>query len=389
MDQLFEYMRRQLGFAPRSFTRYAYERINWDGRMLGIVGPRGVGKTTLLLQRIAREHSLDDTLYVSADQFYFAAHSLYEAAETFNKHGGLNLFIDEVHKYPGWSRELKMMYDSLPDLNVRFTGSSVLDITEGEADLSRRAPLYHMQGLSFREYLEICHGIEAPVLSLEDILANKAQLPGVAHPLPLFEDYLVRGYYPFGSDAGFATELEQVIRQTLEVDIPQYARMTVATSRKLAKLLSLVSTLSPFKPNMSSLAGQIEVSRNSLGDYIGYMEKAGLVAQLRDGTGGLGSLGKVEKLYLDNTNIMRVLGGAQVNAGSMRETFFFNQMRVNHHVTSSAISDFQIGDITFEIGGKGKGTGQLKGAKRGYVAADDIEYGHGSTVPLWAFGLNY
>ena len=319
----------------------------------------------------------------------FRSHSLYEVAQEFNRNGGLSLFIDEVHKYPGWSRELKMIYDSMPDMHVRFTGSSILDITKGESDLSRRAPLYHMQGLSFREYLAIRHGIDLPPLSLEDILANTVEIPGVVHPLPLFKDYLNSGYYPFGSDADFDIKLEQVIRQTLQVDIPQYADITVATSRKLAKLLSLVSMLSPFKPNVSKLAGQIGASRNNLRSYFDFMEKAGLVAQLHDGTGGLGSLGKVKKLYLDNTNIMRVLGGNQMNAGSARETFFFNQMRVNHDVTSSQISDFEIGDITFEIGGKGKGSSQLKEAQRGYVVADDIEFGHGNTVPLWAFGLNY
>ena len=231
MDQLYEYMRRQLRFAPSAFTRYAYDTINWEGRMLGIVGPRGVGKTTLLLQRIARAHSLDDTLYVSADHIYFATHTLYDTAQEFNRNGGLNLFIDEVHKYPGWSRELKMMYDSLPDMRMCFTGSSILDISKGEADLSRRAPLHHMQGLSFREYLQIRRGIEAPALTLDEILANKAELPGVVHPLPLFKDYLASGYYPFGADADFETELEQVIRQTLEADIPQFAGMTVATGR--------------------------------------------------------------------------------------------------------------------------------------------------------------
>lgn len=389
MDQLFEYMERQLASVTTGFHRYLYPSINWDNRMLGLVGPRGVGKTTLFLQRINETRGANRSLYVSADHMYFADHTLFEVADRFVKDGGTHLYIDEVHKYPAWSRELKMMYDSLPDLHVYFTGSSVLDIEKGEADLSRRAPKYLMQGLSFREYLAMMHGVDAPTLTLEDAIAHKAQLPGVAHPLPLFQEYLRRGYYPFGSDADFPIELGQVITRTLEVDIPQYASMNVSTGRKLKRLMAVVSTLAPFKPNMTKLGSRIQSSRNSVEDYFAYMEKAGMVAQLRDGTGGLGSLGKVEKVYLDNTNILYNLSGGQEDIGNVRETFFFNQTRVGYRVTSSAISDFEIDGVTFEVGGKSKTSDQLKGAERGIVVKDDIEYGHGNVVPLWAFGLLY
>ncbi len=389
MDRLYEYMYRLLDEANSSFHRYAYENINWENHMLGLVGPRGVGKTTMFLQRIKENHSVDNTLYVSADHMYFSTNSLYDAADEFQKNGGKFLFIDEVHKYPNWSRELKMMYDSMPDLHVYFTGSSVLDIEKGEADLSRRSPKYEMQGLSFREYLAIQHGIDVPVFSLEQILNNEAKIPDVSHPLPLFKEYLVKGYYPFGSDIDFSIELAQLITRTLEVDIPQFAAMTSATGRKLKKLMAVISTLVPFKPNMVSLGSQIGASRNNIEDYLRYMEKAGMIAQLRTGASGIGALGKAEKIYLDNTNILYNLSDGNEDIGNVRETFFFNQLRVNHEPLASKISDFQIGDMTFEIGGKNKGHAQIKDAEHGYIVKDDIEYGHGNVIPLWAFGLNY
>ena len=389
MDQLYEYMRRQLASTSASFHRYLFNDIAWENHMLGLVGPRGVGKTTLFLQRIKEEHSLEDTLYFSADHLYFSDHTLYETAESFVKNGGKFLFIDEVHKYPNWSRELKMMYDSLPDLHVYFTGSSVLDIEKGEADLSRRAPKYLLQGLSFREYLAIRHGMEIEAVSLPEILSHAAEIPGLVHPLPLFRDYLRRGYYPFGMDVDFPTELEQVIERTLEVDIPQYAGMTAATGRKLKRLMAVVSTLAPFKPNMVQLAGKIGISRNNVEDYLLYMEKAGMIAQLRTQASGLGALGKAEKVYLDNTNILYCLGEKEADIGSVRETFFLNQMRVKHLVTAPPTSEFQIDDTTFEVGGKSKGRSQIKDAERGYIVKDDLEFGHGNVIPLWAFGLTY
>lgn len=389
MQQLYEYMNRQLADVAVDFHRYVYEDLNWNGRMFGLVGPRGVGKTTLFLQHIKETATQNDSLYLSADHIYFANHTLFDTAEAFYKNGGTFLYVDEVHKYPNWSTELKMVYDSMPELHVYFTGSSVLDIEKGNADLSRRAPKYEMQGLSFREFLAIRHGIEAPVLTLEQIVANHVELPGVSHPLPLFKEYLRNGYYPFGNDPAFDVELTQVISRTLEVDIPQFAGLSASMGMKLKRLLAVVSTLAPFKPNMSDLGKRIQVSRNNVEDYLVFIEKAGMISQLRTGAGGLGALGKVEKVYLDNTNILFSLSDGSEDVGSVRETFFMNQMRVKNAVTASKLADFQIGDMTFEVGGKSKTSDQVKDAERGFVVKDDIEFGYGNVVPLWAFGLNY
>lgn len=389
MDELYDLMNSLLERTSTSFLRYEYGRINWNARMLGLVGPRGVGKTTLFLQRIKLAHAPESALYVSADHMYFADHLLYDVAERFVKDGGTFLFIDEVHKYPNWSRELKTAYDAFPDLRIRFTGSSVLDIEKGEADLSRRAPKHAMQGLSFREFLAIRHGIETDPLSLEEVLAHKAGIPGVRHPLPLFREYLHNGYYPFGDDDDFSIELGQVITRTLESDIPQFANMNAATGRKLKKLMSAISELTPFKPNMSRLAGQIQASRNNVADYLVYMEKAGMIAQLRSSASALDDLDKVEKVYLDNPNIAYNLAGERADIGTVRETFFMNQLRVGHDVRASKRSDFEIEGRTFEIGGKGKGQGQISEIEDAYVVKDDIEHGHGNVIPLWTFGLLY
>lgn len=389
MDKLYENLHKLLKATQTDFIRYKYKEIKWNNRMLGLVGPRGVGKTTLFLQHIKQHLSIKDTLYVSADNIFFSKHTLLDLADMFNKQGGRYLFIDEIHKYENWSQELKQLYDSYPDMHVYFTGSSVLDIYKGMADLSRRAPIYEMQGLSFREYLQMYHQIEVPEFRLEEILDHKAEIPGVAHPLPLFRQYLKSGYYPFGQDVDFDMELEQIINQTMEVDIPQYAGMNVSTGRKLKHLLMVIAESVPFKPVMQKLADLIGVSRNSITDYLLYIERAGMIMQLRDETGGIRSLGKVEKVYLDNPNLIYSLGENKSNISNVRETFFCNQMRVRHDVITSKQSDFQIGEYTFEIGGKGKSQKQIIGLDKAFIVKDDIEYGHGNIVPLWSFGLNY
>lgn len=382
-------MEEELRRTPLEFHRYMYDRVIWEDRMIGIIGPRGVGKSTMVKQFILSHSDRQDWLYVSADHTYFSSSTLTDLADEFVKEGGRYLVIDEIHKYHGWSRELKQIYDSHAGLNVIFTGSSILDIKKGSADLSRRVLIFEMQGLSFREYLKLFKNIDLPVYALDEILAHKVTLPSDIHPLPLFREYLTRGYYPFCSLPGYDIRLQQVIAQTMEVDIPQFAGMNVSTARKLRKMLDIISKMAPFKPSFMNLATELKVSKNDVPDYMLYLEQAGMIGQLRDDTGGIRGLGKVEKVYIDNPNLMNVLAGDEPNKGNMRETFFFNQMRVSNDVISSRISDFRIGDITFEVGGAKKGKKQLAGAETGIVVRDDIEYGYHEFVPLWQFGLNY
>lgn len=389
MDKLFEFYRRRIDETDTSFVRYKYNSINWNGKMLGVVGPRGVGKTTMVLQHIKNHLDIEESLYISADQLYFSHHSLIEIADKFNKIGGKHLFIDEVHRYQGWSSELKEIYDSYRDLQVVFTGSSILDIYKGASDLSRRAPIYAMQGLSFREYLHMFHQIETPVLTYSQVLANQIQVQGVAHPLPLFRQYLQNGYYPFGREEDFQMKLMQVVVQTMETDIPQFAKMNTSVGARLKKLLMVIAQSVPFKPQMSTLSQVTGISRNDMSDYLYYIERAGLIAQLRDSTIGVRGIGKLEKIYLDNPNLFYVLAESRPNIGSVRETFFLNQMRVNFNVKASKIADFDIDGKTFEVGGARKGKKQIADAEEGYVLKDDIEYGYSNVIPLWAFGLLY
>lgn len=389
MERQYEFFYRKLKNTPVEFFRYKYNQIKWESRAFGLVGPRGVGKSTMLLQYIKQNLDTKDTLYVSADNLYFAEHKLVDLADRFVKMGGKHLFIDEIHKYEGWSRELKQIYDSYDDLQIVISGSSILDIYKGMADLSRRMPIYEMQGLSFREYLRLFHGIDVPVYSLKDILTHKAVISGVEHPLPLFHDYLKRGYYPFGRDAEFEIELMQVINQTMEIDIPMHIKTNISVGRKLKSLIMVVSKSVPFKPVMQKLADVTGISRNDIPDYLIYMERAGMISQLRNATGGLRGLGKVEKLYLDNTNLIYTLAPERADIGNVRETFFMNQTRVCNDVRSSDISDFEIDGKVFEIGGRKKGQKQIESADDGYIVKDDIESGYANVIPLWAFGLNY
>lgn len=388
---LINYMKEQLELVSLAFKRYNYDKLPWEARLVGLMGPRGVGKSTLILQHI-KSKSLEEqakSLYVSADHSYFTTNTLIETANQFVREGGEWLYIDEVHKYEGWSQELKQIYDSHPGLHVFFTGSSILDIIDGEADLSRRAILFDMQGLSFREYLEMFHGIKTPIRSLEDILNGKTEIEGLQHPIPLFNQYLRVGYYPFSKEGFFQQRLQQVIRLTMEVDIPQYANMSPATGKKLRRMLSIIASNVPYKPEATGLANEIKVSRNDIPTYLLYMEKAGMIGQLRDETGGMRGLGKTEKVYLDNTNIIYALSGENANIGNVRETFFYNQTRLSLDVTSSKVSDFSIGKYTFEVGGAKKSHRQIKDVADSFIVRDDTEYANGDILPLWAFGLLY
>jgi predicted AAA+ superfamily ATPase len=389
MDKLFEQFLKLLKEADTNFFRYVYAEINWKSRMIGLTGPRGVGKTTLVLQHIKRNLNPAETLYVTAEDFYFADNKLIDLADTFVKSGGKYLFVDEIHKYKDWAKELKLIYDYHPELNVVFTGSSVLDIKKGASDLSRRAVMYPMQGLSFREYLQLFHQIAVRTYSLEEILEHKVELPEVKHPLPFFENYLKRGYYPFALEEDFELRLQQIVNQTLETDIPLYAGMNVSTGRKLKQLLAIIAKSVPFKPNMTSIGASLSASRNNITDYCLFIEEAGMITQLRDATGGIRGLGKVDKIYLDNTNLIYALADDNSNRGNLRESFFLNQLRVKYDVMVSPVADFLIGDFTFEVGGKNKGLKQIQGIDKAFVAKDDIELGYLNTIPLWHFGLTY
>lgn len=389
MERLFEYSNKLINEVDTSFLRYMHSEINWKSRMIGLIGPRGVGKTTLVLQYIKQNLNPAETLYITAEDFYFVDNRITELVDTFVKFGGKNLFIDEIHKYKDWAKELKLIYDYHKDLNIVFTGSSVLDIKKGASDLSRRAVIYNMQGLSFREYLKLFHNVSAKTYTLEEILEHKVDIPEMERPLPFYVDYIKRGYYPFALEEDFDIRLAQIINQTLENDIPMYADMNVATGRKLKQLLAIISKSAPFKPNMSKIAEMLSASRNNISDYCLYIEEAGMIAQLRDNTGGIRGLGKVDKIYLDNTNLIYNLANDTSNIGNIRETFFLNQMRVKHNVVSSPVSDFLIDDMTFEVGGKNKGQKQIKDIENGYVVKDDIESGFLNIIPLWQMGLTY
>lgn len=389
MEQLFEYFKRKLKDTPTDLVRYKYNEIEWRGHALGLVGPRGVGKSTMLLQYIKMQLEEKDTLYVSADHLYFASHTLVDLADRFYKMGGKHLFIDEIHRYEGWSVEVKQIFDSYSDLQLVISGSSILEITKGMADLSRRVPIYEMQGLSFREYLHLFHGIRMDALPMGKLLRHDYGIPGVEHPLPLFHDYLRRGYYPFGMDAAYDIELMQVVAQTMESDIPLYLNTNVSIGRKLKQLLMVVAESVPFKPVIQKLADVTGISRNYIQDYLMYMERAGMIAQLRDAVGGIRGLGKTEKIYLDNTNLIYVLAPKRADIGNVRETFFMNQLRVVGDVMCSPVSDFLVDGMTFEIGGRKKGQKQISEIDNAYVVKDDIETGFANVIPLWAFGLLY
>ena len=386
---LIEYMEGRIKRTPLYFERYMYPLINWNAQMIGLTGPRGIGKSTMMLQYLIKNRDKKKSLYVSADNIWFSTHTLLELADDFVKEGGNWLCIDEVHRYEGWSREVKQIYDSFPELQVVFTGSSVLDINKGQADLSRRALMYHMQGLSFREYLELYHHVKNPVYPLQEIIEGKVKINGIDHLIPVFREYLKNGYYPFAIEGDFPQRMNQIISQTVETDIPLYADMKASTARKIKHMLGIISTLAPYKPNFEHLAQEIKVSKNNVPDYLTWLEKAGMIMQLRDGTHGMRSLGKIEKIFLDNPSLMSSISGGSPNVGNVRETFFLNQMRVKYEVYSSKEADFMIDGFTFEIGGKNKGQKQIVNVDKGFIVKDDIEIAYQNIIPLYHFGFIY
>jgi predicted AAA+ superfamily ATPase len=389
MERLILQYRALLERTSTQMLRFIQSKINWDNRMIAILGPRGVGKTTVMLQYIKLHLNPNEALYVSADDFYFNSSNLFDLAHQFQLNGGKHLFIDEVHKYANWSQELKMMYDNLPNLKITVTGSSILDLYKGTDDLSRRVVRYNMNGLSFREYLNLNQELQLPTYTLQEILEHQVELPSVEFPLVHFKKYLTEGYYPFSIEPDFSIRLLNILNMTLETDIPMYAKMNIGTAQKIKQLLGIISESVPFKPNLTKIAEMVGVHRNQIVEYLHFLEKSGIILQLRDATNGIRALGKVDKIYLENTNLMYAIGKNATDIGNVRETYFFNQLQQLHEVYKAPKSDFLIEGYTFEIGGKNKSGKQLKDTSNAFVVKDDILYAYQNTIPLWHFGMMY
>jgi len=390
MNTLLETYRILLEITPNKFYRGYHETINWDNRLIGILGFKGVGKSTLMLQHIRKTHAEGQSLYVQADDFYFGTHRLFDLAKEFMSKGGAYLYIDEIHKYPGWSTEIKQMYDQLPHLKVVYSGSSVLDLRRGGADLSRRTREYVMAGLSFREYLNMSKGWNLKTATLDEVLRGEVDFPyGKERPLAYFERYMREGYYPFAHEPDFLPKLRQALIATVEEDIPRYAEMNITSREQLKKLIYVLAQSVPYKPNYSALERDLGIRRSLIPDYIAYLEKARLLSALREKGSGNGVLRKVEKLYLDNPNMAYAVSEEAPDKGTLRETVFLSWMKGQHVVTSSPLSDFEIDGKTFEVGGRQKGRRQIREAAEGYVVKDDIEYAYENVIPLWMFGFCY
>jgi len=398
MEKLSQYSNSRIGGVQTQFQRYLWKLVNWENRLNIITGARGVGKTTLLLQYIRENlaHKPDEVIFVNLDDLFFSRNTLIDFADEFVKRGGKHLFIDEIHKYGNWSQEVKNIYDYFPGLRVNITGSSALDIYKGQADLSRRAILYKMNGLSFREFIELKYGHRFPVLRLDEILRNPmtaiSMILEKIKPIKLFEEYLDSGYYPFFTEgeAEYHTRLKQTVNHILDNDLPSVELIDYQAVLKLRKLVSILSEIVPYKPNISKLSEQIGVSRETLSKYLHLLERADLLMLLRTSTHGISKMNKPEKVYLNNPNLISSLASNMPQIGTVRETFFMNQLQVVHHVQYSASGDFVVDNkYTFEIGGKNKTKKQIAGIDKAYIAADNIEFSSQNKIPIWLFGFLY
>lgn len=398
MEILIEKYQRRIAFTQTDFVRSIMYEINWQARLIGIKGARGVGKTTLLLQYIKMNFGRipEKALYVSLDNIWFSKNTLSELADKFVKQGGTHLFLDEVHKYPEWSVELKNIYDDYPELSIVFTGSSMFEILNARADLSRRAIVYTLQGLSFREYLNLTNQTNFEAYTLHDILENHPEISQhivkQIKPLQFFAQYLKGGYYPFFLEqaALYFQRLEEVVNLILEIELPQLKQLNLTYLPKIKQLLYIIAVSAPFTPNISNLSERIGINRETLLSYLWYLNQAQLIANIYRDSKGITRLQKPDKLFLENTNLMFALSSDTMNKENMHETFFVNQLKYQHRVEIAEQADFFIDNrYTIEIGGKTKRRRQIKDLGNAFIAADDLEFGFENKIPLWLFGFLY
>jgi uncharacterized protein len=380
------------------FKRGLFGAIQWDKRLIGIKGARGTGKTTLLLQRL-KELKLPATeaAYFSLDDLYFTGHNLKDTASLFYKRGGRYLFLDEVHKYAGWAREIKNLYDLYPHLKIAFTGSSVIDIARQEADLSRRVTMYELHGLSYREYLGL-NKIQVPdLLDIETICSKKQGWKEMFNPsfkpLQHFAHYLKNGYYPFfiEEQEDVLNKIRQMTRLIVEYDMAELKDFDIRNAKKMLQLLYVISVNVPFKPNLTNLAEKSQIHRNSVNNYLYFLEQARLIRLLYPAGISVATLQKPEKIYLNNTSLAYALSENKPEKGNLRETFFLSQLSVSHKINYSSSGDFIVNDkYLFEVGGKTKSTKQIRHIKNSFRVLDDVDYSASpDTLPLWLFGFMY
>lgn len=395
MDKLILKSNQKTAKTSLNFKRYLFNQIDWSERLSIILGHRGVGKTTLMLQAI-QQFGTETSIYLSLDAIYFEENRLSELVDQLYAKGYRRFFLDEVHRYPHWSKDLKNIYDDYDDAYIVATGSSILEISKGQADLSRRAVEYKLVGLSFREYLSLSESMDFDTYSLEDIIQShhiiSSQITDKTTIIKHFNNYLKQGYYPFFKDGNsmYSQKLEATTNLILDIDIMSVEELNYSSIRNMKKLLYVISQSVPFKPNVSKLSEKLDIPRNTILKMLDLLDRAQLLSLLRSDTQGVSYLQKPEKIYLQNTNLAWTLSQEKPNSGNLRETFFFNQLQVKHEVTASRFSDFMIDNTyTFEIGEATKTTKQLSGVPNSYIAADDITAGNDRKIPLWLFGFTY
>jgi predicted AAA+ superfamily ATPase len=396
MERLRKWFYANLQRVDTKFKRYLWYEINWDSRLIVITGARGVGKTTLLLQFIKVNLPVnEETLYVSLDDIYFSNNSLIDFTEAFIREGGKYLFIDEAQKYHNWSREIKNIYDNFPDLKIVISGSSSIELLKSEGDLSRRALYYNLNGLSFREYLNFEYGFDLAPYQLEDILKQSLKISQEinvkAKIYPAFNEYLEYGYYPFYKEdlQSFHKRLHQVINTVLELDIKDNFQIDANATHIIKKLMAEIAAMVPFKPNIKKLSEKIGVSRDTLVKYLQLLDKADLISLVYSQKKGISILNKPEKILLNNSNLAYSLNDS-IDKGSLRESYFFNQLKLKHKIRYADAGDFIIDDaITVEVGGKNKTNKQIANIENSWLAADDMEFTIGKKIPLWLFGFIY
>jgi len=404
MEQLFEISNRLIQNISNKFKRGLYSEINWNNRLIEIKGSRGVGKTTLMLQKAKQARKVGKkVLYIAADHPFFYKNNLLDTADKFQKYGGEVIFIDEIHKYPqkqkqnDWAQEVKNIYDTLPNLQIVYSGSSILQLYQSAGDLSRRKTTYFLNGLSLREYLIYNHNVKFEKFSLKDIIDKHVEICqnicSQIKILPEFQKYLKYGYYPFYNESpeSYLQRLGDIINVIIDTDIPYVSEMSQETAQKIKQLLAAVSSSVPYTPNLSNTASDLYITdQRTLIGYLNYLEKAELITTLGARVAGNKILNKPAKIYLNNSNLMYAIDKNLVNIGTLRETFFLNQLRYLFTVNYPKTADFYVdNNYTFEVGGKSKGKKQIKDLENSIIAKDDIETGYANVIPLWIFGFLY